>query len=62
MEEEKQGLWNKDSIKRNNESPMGSLIGGKSTGSGNEKNNMVQSTIIEREKKQLEKMMAKQVK
>ena len=56
MEEEKKGLWSKE----RSESPLGSMMS--KTGSGQKRTSVFQSSMIEREKKNLEKMMAKQVK
>ena len=55
LEEEKKGLWSKE----RSESPMGSMMS--KTGSGQKRTSVFQSSMIEREKKNLEKMMAKQV-
>lgn len=54
IEEEKQGLWSVENSKHNR---TGSL---KDSGSGNSKK-LFQSTLVETEKKQLEKIRLKQV-
>lgn len=54
MEEEKKGLWSKDN--KLGEGQLSSSLKG-SPGRAS----VLQSSLIEREKKQLEKMMAKQV-
>lgn len=64
MEEEKQGLWHfsENSVQKSVKEPPGSRYGQKiNGGSGSSTKNAVQSTMIEKEKKQLEKLKAKQV-